>query len=1082
MAENWTSKYLDNGDINYGASDFETYRASFIALLQKLYPENFNDYIDNSEVIMLISSLAYLGESLNYVIEMDTRDNFPATTERLASLLNFARMINYPVKRNVCASGLAKIVSISTDEELFDSMGNSLRDVPIKWNDISNIYWYEQMMVVLNSVFVSSNPFGLSVDTKTVGAETYNLYSLNVIPQMGVTYPFTATVNGSSMDFELVNPIIQNNALVEHYPDDRNYFNIIFKNDGSGYDSANNGFFVWFKQGVINKKDQSINEKETFKTINLNVQGVNDSDVWVEELNLDGSIKHVWTAVESVNNTSYSKIDPSDKKIYQIITNAYDDITIKFGDGLTGEIPQGNFRIYYRTSNGLTYSINPREMTNISVSIPYHDSSYKSDQVFHLTITFALQEQVNNSIPSLTVADIQDNLPAVSSTQNRMVTAKDYNYFPLYYTNVIKKIIAENRIYSGVIDKMIDDNQSNLIQNVNVIVDDGYIYKGYSTESTSIPLPTLMTSSAIIDTYILPLLSQDAVENFFYDTYPSDKISGNTVKFTVNKEDGSYSVGTISGYSDSSFLAIGSMIKLYQLDGSNHINTTWVSVIDKDDTTLTVNKILTLGTWYVEKVDVPFNRVIDTNTISDMVNVMNNITALNTSGTSITRFGLRYDSVEHSWKMIDGVYLGDGDFNLSTAGQAIDNSWLIRVEWTPTAWVIKWRTIQYTFGSIDTVQFPEIMNQTIINYRSGETSHDFVKFLKINEDLNTGKQFVSDIKLFAISNEYYDDGSLNPYIIDLELPRDATTNDITNPDMVNDIIGPIPSSVETTADNNKFIFFKREESSYGYYEFKYTTDIKVINTMDVDTELTQGVYYVIGGLNNGFIRVDKKGYKVKVDEEYRVYNGRTGLIAQYKHYTTDHIRIDPVPSAFIEMYVLTAQNYKAVMDWKSDTNRSIETFPAYPTNYELMTQFAPLEENKMISDEMIWRPLKYKLLFGKEADEKLRADIKVTKKATSLVADNIIRQRVLLYMEEFFNDSKWFNSKEFNYTELATYIHQRMSGDITNCVIVPLYDGYKFGKLYQIRFEEYEIPLNVATLDNIKVIPYISDDNIKIGR
>ena len=113
-SENWTNKYLENSDINYGASDYATYRQSFISLLQKLYPENFNDYIDNSEVIMMMSALAYLGENLNYVVEMNTRDNFPATTERLESLLNFARMINYPVKRNVCASGLAKIVQIQT--------------------------------------------------------------------------------------------------------------------------------------------------------------------------------------------------------------------------------------------------------------------------------------------------------------------------------------------------------------------------------------------------------------------------------------------------------------------------------------------------------------------------------------------------------------------------------------------------------------------------------------------------------------------------------------------------------------------------------------------------------------------------------------------------------------------------------------------------------------------------------------------------------------------------------------------------------------------------------------------------------
>ena len=249
MAENWQDKYINNSNINYGAADFETYRNSFIALLQQMYPENFNDYIDNSEIIMLLSSLAYLGENLNYVIEMNTMDNFPATTERLESLLNFARMINYPVRRNQAANGLVKIVQIETDEELYDSLGTSLKNKPIKWNDISNIYWYEQMMMILNSAFISSNTFGIPVDKKVVNNETYNLYSLNSVVGGGISYSYSTLVNGMQMNFEIVNPIIENNKLVEHYPDPYNFFNIIYKNDGSGFDSDNNGFFMWFKQG-----------------------------------------------------------------------------------------------------------------------------------------------------------------------------------------------------------------------------------------------------------------------------------------------------------------------------------------------------------------------------------------------------------------------------------------------------------------------------------------------------------------------------------------------------------------------------------------------------------------------------------------------------------------------------------------------------------------------------------------------------------------------------------------------------------------------------------------------------------------
>lgn len=1105
-SDNWVNKYLENSDINYGASDYATYRESYINLLREKYPENFNDYIDNSEMIMLISSLAYLGENLNYVIEMNTRDNFPATTDRLESLLNFARMINYPVRRNICASGLVKIVQVQTDEELYDSMGKSLKDFPIKWNDISNTYWYEQLMIVLNSAFINSNSFGIPVDTKEVDEETYNLYSLNVISQMGVSYPFNAVVNGSATNFEIVNPIIENNKLVEHYPDDTNYFNIIYKNDGSGYDSKNNGFFLWFKQGTLSKKDQQINVKESFKTIEVQAQGINNSDVWVEELNLDGSIKNVWKKVEEFHNVSYSDIDSSEKNIYQIITNTNDTITIKFSDGLTGNIPFGNFRVYYRTSNGMTYSINPKEMTNLTVTIPYRDSSYKSDQIFHLTLTFSLQDAVSNSVPSLTVADIQDNLPAVSSTQNRMVTEKDYNYFPLYYTNVIKRVIAENRIYSGVTDNMIEDNQSNLIQNVNIIVDDGYVYKDYETLSSLVSLPTLMSNSAIIDTYIKPLLSNKDLVNFYYDKFPMLDISlndgtyvWNSVKENEVQTTNTYDYGVISGLSVlPNGIDVGSMLKFNILDDNNKItNEKWVTVIEikglKEDRTydyIVISEKLQYGVWtlknpvdndkFVSKIYYPFNEMLSDNLVQSILNTMNMISSLNISGVSEPKFGLRYDQLSGNWVLIEGSSVGDGDFNLASAGMGYnDNSWLVRVEWTPTAWQLKWRSVKYLFGSTETVRFPNVMTEKVVNVRSGSVENDFIKFLKINLNPNTNEHYNSDIEMQITGNEYNDDGSLNPYIVDIDTYSSVSVDMPANPQIMSDLIGEIPS--DPTPENNKFLFFKRQESTNGYYEYKFTTEVIIVNTNEDIT--SEGVYYVLSGMYAGkFVKCDINGNQTVLTNEYKMYYGRVGLFAQYKHFVSDYIKIDPVPSAIIDMYVLANSYYKLVMDWKADSNRSLATFPDYPTEYELMKQFESLEENKMLTDEMVWKPLKFKLLFGKEADEKLRADIKVTKKATSLVADNIIRQRVLLYMEEFFNSSRWLNTKEFNYTELSSYIYQNMSNDITNCVIVPLYEPYKFGKLYQIRFSEYEIPLNVATLDNIKIIPYISDENIRIGK
>lgn len=1102
MAENnWQNKYLENSDINYGASDYETYRASFVRLLQEKYPENFNDYIDNSEIIMLISSLAYLGENLNYVVEMNTRDNFPATTERLQSLLNFARMINYPVRRNHCANGLVKIVQLETDEDLYDAFGNSIRNKPIKWNDISNTYWYEQLMVILNSVFIASNPFGIPVDKQSIEDETYNLYSLNTTNKNSMTYPYNCMVNGSTMQFEIVNPEIVNNKLYEHYPDLNNYFNIIYKNDGSGYDSVNNGFFLWFKQGTLGKQDENITEKDAYYSIDVSTANINDTDIWVEELNLDGTIKNVWSQVDSIHNLTYSNLNPGDNKIFQTITTISDTVTIKFGDGLTGEIPYGLFRVYYRTSNGLTYSINPKDMTNIKITIPYRDASYKSDQVFNLTVTFSLQEVVKNSIPSLTISDIQDSLPKVTYTQNRMVTEKDYNYYPLSYSNTIKKVIAENRIYSGVIDDMIDNNQSNKVQNTNIIIDDGILYKEDVISTISVPVPNLMTSLDMIDTYIVPITENNQFEDFWYDKFnqKSEVYYNDNQVITITEVNGNYSTGILTMPDGVPFprdLGVGSMIKLYQrTDDEQKINESWYSVMawypdgEGDDIaagTIILNKPLEINvSWCLEKVYLPFRKQFGADVIENMTNVINQITTLNVMGTSITKFGLKYDYTvatnpnESPWRLIDGNNLSDSDSSFDIdASQGMDNSWLIWVEWTPTAWIIKYRTIHYVFSSVNNIKFPKIMTEKVSNTISNNVEYDFIKFLKINErDSITHQGYPTDYKVPILQNEYHDDGSLNQDIIDIEFQRDNSTDAIDNPDVFNDMIRIVS---EPDIDNNNFVFFRRDESSYGYYVWRFI-DKSLINIVQsgVSDDAPDGIYYIIDG--NTFIML-KNGNQSNVDNEYKMFIGRVGLYAQYKHFTTDYIKTDPVPSAFIEMYVLTQLFFKEVMNWKADPNRTLETFPKYPTEYELMKQFESLEDNKMLTDEMIWRPLKFKLLFGKEADEKLRAEIKVTKRPTSLVADNIIRQRVLMHMENFFDDAKWLNAKEFNYTELASYIYQNMSGDLTNCVIVPLYEPYRFGKLYQIRFDEYEIPLNVATLENIKVIPYISDDNIRIGK
>ena len=107
--------------------------------------------------MILASSLAYISEITNYKVDMALNDQFIETTERTQSLLNFAKLTNYSVNRNHCAQGLIKIVELTTDEDIYDANGVSLKQIPILWNDPSNKDWYDQFITVVNSALIQNN-------------------------------------------------------------------------------------------------------------------------------------------------------------------------------------------------------------------------------------------------------------------------------------------------------------------------------------------------------------------------------------------------------------------------------------------------------------------------------------------------------------------------------------------------------------------------------------------------------------------------------------------------------------------------------------------------------------------------------------------------------------------------------------------------------------------------------------------------------------------------------------------------------------------------------------------------------------
>src|SRR5210317_1396094 len=146
--EDWKRIYQTYREADFQSYDFETIRKSFIDYIRLYYPESFNDYIESSEFVALLDVMAFMGQSLAFRNDLNTRENFIDTAERRDSVNRLASLVSYTPKRNTAAEGYLKVNSVSTTENITDYNGNNLSNTVVRWNDTTNADWLEQCTTV----------------------------------------------------------------------------------------------------------------------------------------------------------------------------------------------------------------------------------------------------------------------------------------------------------------------------------------------------------------------------------------------------------------------------------------------------------------------------------------------------------------------------------------------------------------------------------------------------------------------------------------------------------------------------------------------------------------------------------------------------------------------------------------------------------------------------------------------------------------------------------------------------------------------------------------------------------------------
>ena len=507
--------------IDYTAYDFDTLKQALINYIQTYFPEDFNDYIESSEFIAIIELLAYFGTSLAFRTDLNSRENFIDTAERRESIIRLAQMVNYVPRRNIPASGLFKIAAVQTNQPLTDANGININDTPIFWNDPNNPDWFDQFVQVCNAAFSTLNPFGRPTKSGTIGSIPTDLYQLNSVTRLNVTYPASITISGQTYPIDVCNPdFVTNETIFERDPDPANAFNFIYRNDSLGVSSSNTGFFLYFKQGNLLNIDTNFEFPVPNRVFPIDIQNINQDDVYAQETDGSGTVINKWVKVPALagENVIYNSIQFAERNIFDVISGANNNVSIRFADGNFGNVPTGLFRFWVRVSANQALVIRPDDAQGLQINIPYIGFD---QQEYVLRIVFNLEQTIGNAAPSETDEQIRLRAPEVFSTQSRMVNGSDYNVLPLVFGNQIAKIQAIDRTYSGQ-SRYIDLNDpTGFHRDLIIFGQDGALYR----DNQNVLVEVIQDSSNagtienILINTIQEMLRDPQVSEFFYDEY-----------------------------------------------------------------------------------------------------------------------------------------------------------------------------------------------------------------------------------------------------------------------------------------------------------------------------------------------------------------------------------------------------------------------------------------------------------------------------------------------------------------------------------------------------------------------------------
>ena len=1132
-AESWDHIYTAFENVNFAAFDFDSIKASLISYMKLYYQESYSDYIESSEFIALLELFAYIAEQLSYRIDMNSHEVFITDAERKQSILKLAKLISYTASRNLPARGLVKVSSISTSETVTDSQGNNLANVTVFWNDPNNSLWKEQFYLVMNRVMAGK--FGQPSKVSTVGDVSFQLYTFNnqLTSFSNGVYRYSADTGADTFPMEVVTTDLDENGPFEKSPDINNQMNVLYSDDGLGDGSDLTGFLLFTKQGLLSLIDYTFDGRIPNRSIEINLKNINDTDIWVHQVDNNGKILSRWVKADTVNEQNLHFSLDRNRQKYEVETLENDAVKLNFGDGDFSDIPVGKFYLWCRQSANSNAVIQKTTVVNEPMTFTYRSTLGITETC---SLTFSLTSSLTNSSLTEDIEHIRQAAPTVYYSQGRMVNGQDYNTFLLRDPRILH-LKTINRTFAGQPKGIEWNDASGQYQNVKLFGDDlqlGYEFKYNAINTTE-------AGRSLIDNVIEPLLRTPGVINMIINQTAAllpGVVSAPRVKFIEN----------------ASTLMEKTLIQ---------------GLIDRHyygepDSTVTINNIL----YAVVNSDADGYIYLDS--LPRVINGDYNNLAIGSGLQSVSdqpTFGLRYErfikgygnnsyapadepvftvatGTEHQTFTIECAantssftVIGSVSGRLTDATVGVSYSDLISFT-IPTgtytqgdAFIVDWNgtvneRLPYSGNQRCNLlgRWYTIIGSNLYSDGSGNIIYDafdpistggandssWLMIVHANSDgagnVLSYSVTYRDMKLVAFSKTtkfWYNTAGqlLDPQTKDVVRDKITVLRSNLWPDgtplgvnQVYDVVGGVrdsngvvdPNLLEimpngtldkviagTNVPTNIMQFEDFSALKYNYEQKIGSKFYPVLGTL-TDSGLTT-VANPTGELSLAFT----PGAITVTDSAgilYRRYLTRESLDFMWQHFSPHTNLIDPATTNIHDAYVLTRGYYDEILSYLGGITTTV---PTPPTPLELRNTFGTLLNNKMMSDTLILHPAKIKLLFGQKSSPELRAKFSVVVSPNATLTNDQIKAEIIDVINTYFSIANWTFGATFYATELMSLIHQRLPADVASVVVVPLYANNSFGAMFVIDSGIDEILQSCAELSDIEIVSTLTPSIIR---